>query len=386
MKYLYQDSVELPVERDFISDLTDLLKLTVAVYPLENGIISANNEIESERRAKDQKVFRLEAFESDVGMQLDAMIIDDATDEMRICKGAIAEACTLCVDQQRTTVESDFDASFNDLTEKIAHNSEEMRKILSPFLEFGVYDTRHRYSLISTGGGALRGEFEAEVEGLSFVYELEFKEPVLVKQLVGVFSIPIPGKAGIFRKEDVLKMLDLSNHRLIGVEYTDEHTIAEFKDRKGEKAVRIEMQHATNNYSIVYGSVEPINLTKDESILEEIDSAEVIYLMQEVVGCVRDAKKREGSMLKTMTFDGVDVIEESIIFDSLKVVFAKYGKIASECIAHGATKDELVVKIESDSGARSEKYMPISTIESCLSEIGEKGIELAGVFGLDSLK
>ena len=386
MKYLYQDSVELPVKRDFIRDLTDLLKLTVAVYPLENGIISANKEIESERRARDQKFARLEAFESDVGMQLDEMITDDATDDMRICKDVTYDACTSCADQQRAKIESDFDASFNDLTGKIDHNSEEMRKILSPFLEFGVYDTRQRYSLTSVGGGALRGEFEAEVDGVSFVYELEFKEPVLVKQLVGVFSIPIPGRAGIFRKEDVLKMRDISNHRLVGVEYTDEHTIAEFKDRKGEKAVRIEMQHATNHYSIVYGNTEPLNLTKDESILDVLDSAEVTYLMQEVIRCVRDIEKRGGSMLKTMAFDGVDVIEESIIFDGLKVVFAKYGKIASECIAHGAAKDELVIKIESDSGARSEKYMPISTIESCLSEIGEKGIELAGVFGLDSLK
>jgi len=146
------------------------------------------------------------------------------------------------------------------------------------------------------------------------------------------------------------------------------------------------MQHDTSNYSIVYGDTEPINLTKDESILEVIDSAEVTYLMQEVISCIRDTERRKGSMLKAMAFDGVDVIGESIIFDGLKVVFVKYGKIVSECIAHGAAKDELVIKIESDSGARSEKYMPISTIESCLSGIGEKGVELAGVFGLDSLK
>ena len=386
MKYLYQDSVELPVKRDFIRDLTDLLTLTVAVYPLENGIISANEELERERGDRDQKIVRLEAFERDVGMQLDEMIKDDATDEMGICRDVTSKSCTSCADHQKAKIESDFDALFKDLTGKIAHNSGEMRKILSRFLEFGVYDTRQGYSLTSTGGGALHGEFEAEVAGLSFVYELEFKEPVLVKQLVGVFSIPIPGKAGIFRKEDVLKMLDISNHRLVGVEYTDEHTIAEFKDKKGEKTVRIEMQHVTNNYSMVYEGAEPVNLTKDESILEEIDSAEVIYLMREVIGCVRDAEKREVSMLKTMTFDGVDVIEESIIFDSLNVVFAEYGKIASECIAHGAAKDELVIKIESDSGARSEKYMPISTIESCLSEIGADGVELAGVFGLGALK
>ncbi|PXF61790.1 MAG: hypothetical protein C4B59_02785 [Candidatus Methanogaster sp.] len=386
MKYLYQDSVKLPIERDFILDLTDLLKLTVAVYPLENGIIAANKEIESERHARDRKVARLDAFERDVGVQLGEIIADDATYEMKICKDATSEACTSCADEQRAKIESDFDASFSDLTEKIDYNSGEMRKVLAPFLESGVYDTSQRYSLASEGGGVLHGEFEAEVDGLSFVYELEFKEPVLVKQLVGVFSIPIPERAGLFQREDVLKMRDISNHRMVSVEYTDEHTIAEFKDRKGEKAVRIEMQHDTNNYSIVYGNAEPINLTKDESILKEIDSAEVIYLMQEVIRCVKDTEKRGVSMLKTMAFDGVDVIEESIIFDGLKVVFAKYGKIASECIAHGAARDELVVKIESENGARSEKYMPISTIESCLSEIGEKGIELAGVFGMDTLK
>ncbi|MEA3283303.1 MAG: hypothetical protein U9Q68_12280 [Euryarchaeota archaeon] len=386
MKYLYQDSVELPLKRDFILDLTDLLKLTVAVYPLENGIISANEEIESERRVKDQKVARIEAFERGVEMQLGEMITDDATYEMKICKDATLEACTSCADQQRAKIESDFDASFSDLTGKVDYNTGEMRKILAPFLESGVYDTSQRYSLASEGGSVLRGEFEAEVDGLSFVYELEFKEPVLVKQLVGIFSIPVPERAGLFRKEDVLKMRDISNHRMVSVEYTGEHIIAEFEDRKGEKAVRIEMQHDTNNYSIMYGNVEPINLTKDESILKEIDSAEVTYLMQEVIRCVKDTEKREVSMLKAMVFDGVDVIEESIIFDGLKVVFAKYGKIASECIAHGAAKDELVIKIESDNGTRSEKYMPISTIESCLSEIGEKGIELAGVFGLDTLK
>jgi len=157
MKYLYQDSVELPVERDFILDLTDLLKLTVAVYPLENGIISANKEIESESLAKDRKVSRLEAFESGVGMQLGEMIADDATYEMRICKDATSEACTTCADQQRAKIESDFDVSFNDLIGKIDHNSEEMRKILSPFLESGVYGTRQRYSLTSEGGSTLRG-------------------------------------------------------------------------------------------------------------------------------------------------------------------------------------------------------------------------------------
>ena len=150
------------------------------------------------------------------------------------------------------------------------------------------------------------------MDNLSFAYDLQFKEPVFVKQLVGSSSIPVPGKAGIFRKEDVVKTLDMINHRLAGVECTDEDLIAKFEGKKGEKMIRIEMDRATNYYSIIYGDTEPVNLTKDESISKEIDSTEVVYLMDAVLDYVRDTEKRGASMLTTMAFDGMDMIKESI--------------------------------------------------------------------------
>ncbi|MEA1869429.1 MAG: hypothetical protein U9N09_04680 [Euryarchaeota archaeon] len=386
MKYMYSDSVELPVQRDFIRDLQNLLKTAVDVYPLEHETISDSEKIADELRAKDQKVFILETFERDVMTNLDEMVTSDAIEAVNLCKNTTTEACTSCADQQRAKIESDFDASLNILTGKVNHNSEEVRKILSEFLEFGVYGTIQKYSLTSGDGGALHGEFEADVERLSFVYDLQFKEPVFLKQMVGSFSIPVPGKSGIFRKEDVVKMLDMTDHRLAGVECTDQDLIAKFDDKKGEKMVRIEMDRATNYYSIVYENTEPINLTGDESISKEIDSTEIVHLMDAVLDYVRDTDKRVVSMLKTIAFDGVDVIKEFRVFDVLKVIFSEYGKLANKCITHGVAKGELLIKIEADDGTRAEKYIPISTIESRLSQIGEKGIELADVFGLDALK
>ena len=74
----------------------------------------------------------------------------------------------------------------------------------------------------------------------------------------------------------------------------------------------IEMDRATNYYSIIYEDTEPVNLTKDESISKEIDSTEVVYLMDAVLDYVRDTEKRGVSMLMTMAFDGMDMIKESI--------------------------------------------------------------------------
>lgn len=384
MKYMYSDSVELPVQRDFIRDLQNLLKATVDVYPLEQEIISANKKMADELRVKDQKSAILETFESDVRTHLDGMVTDDAIEEVNICKNTTTMACASCADQQKATIESDFDAVISDLTGKVDHNSGQIRTILGGFLEFGVYDAKQRYSLVSEYADALHGEFEAEMDGLSFVYDLQFKEPVSAKQLIGSFSIPVPGTTGIFRKEDVLKMMDMSSHRLVSVECTNEYMITKFGDKKGEKEVRIEMERATNFYTIVYEDTEPINLTGDESISKEINGVEVISLIDAVIDYMRDTEKREVSALKTVTLDDLDAIEESRIFEALKVVFSEYGKLANECIAHGVAKDELVIKTESDDGARAEKYMPISMIESCLSQIGEPGNELIAVFGLDA--
>jgi len=63
-------------------------------------------------------------------------------------------------------------------------------------------------------------------------------------------------------------------------------------------------------------------------------------------------------------------------------MLAEYGRFANECIAHGAAKDEFVIKIESDDGTRTEKYMSISTVKERLLGIGRAGAELADAFGL----
>ncbi len=76
MKYLYQDSVKLPNDRDFIHDLETLLDVTAAVVPLEGEIISANKEVEESHRAKDMKIAGLKTFESNVTMHLNELVME----------------------------------------------------------------------------------------------------------------------------------------------------------------------------------------------------------------------------------------------------------------------------------------------------------------------
>lgn len=382
MKYLYQDSVKLPTDRDFIHDLEALLDVTAAVVPLENEIVLANNEVEEIRRVKDMKIAGLRTFESGVTRQLNELVKDGVTDEIQECRNAIIELCASCVDQQKEKIGSGSGASLTDMAEKIDLGAERICNILGPFLEFGVYGTRFEYSLVPEGKKGIHGEFKADLGELSFAYELRFKDAVTVKHLVGSFAIPVPRKAGIFHSEDAVKMMDMSNHRIARVKYTDNQINIEFKDKRGAKIVRIEMKTATNDYSIVYDGAEPVNLTRDGSISKEIDGDGVISLIHAVMGYVKAAERREVATLVRLTFNGMNVIRKPHVSDALKVILSEYGRFANECIAHGAAKDEFVIKIESDDGTRTEKYMSISTVKDRLLGLGESSAELADAFGL----
>jgi len=386
MKYLYQDSVELSVQRDYIKDLEKLLGVVGDSCPKENAVISAKKELENIDRARDQRISRLKVFESNLGAQLNTMIADDDADILDACKEAITETCGTCVRQQTKKLDAQFDSRTKDLKELIKRDSENIRKIFETFLEFGVYNATRSYSLISDNGSALCGELSLDMDVLSVVYELRFNEPVYVKELIGSFSIPAWSTSGLFHKENVLKILDMSNHHLVSVECTNKNIFARFEDKKGLDVVRVEMGRATQDHSILYGIDEPVDITKDETISKEIDDASVIGLMRAVIDYVETTENRATSTLKTMTFNDMDVIEHSMAYDTLKIILAEYGRIANKCIEHGVAKTELIIKIESADGTRTEKYMPISTVRECFDQVGERGAGLAGAFGLPALE
>ena len=384
MRYLYQDSVELSVQRDFVQDMKNVLEVVRKVCPRESAVISTKKKIEARKNDRDQRISRVQRFETDTRLQLDAIAANDETDDVKICKKSVMDTCTTCVRQQVEKIGHNCDKILNNLSEEIDRDSKQIYEIFEAFLEFGVYNAACKHSLATDEGGALHGEFTSELNDLSVVYELWLREPITIKRLVGSFTVPLWGTSGIIHKEDVVKMRDVSNCRAVSIEYTDQYVNATFEDKKGDERVRIEMKRATNDYAILYGTGDAVDLTKDETIAKQIDGANTIELMNAVIDYVDNAKNRDMSNLKSMTFGGRDVIKDSAAFDALKTVLAEYGNVARECLAHGASKSELVIKYESPDGDRTERYIPISEIDECFSQLGGHGRELADAFGLSA--
>ena len=297
MRYLYQDSVELSVQRDFVQDMKNVLEVVRKVCPRESAVISTKKKIEARKNDRDQRISRVQRFETDTRLQLDAIAANDETDDVKICKKSVMDACTACVRQQVEKIGHNCDKILNNLSEEIDRDSKQICEIFEAFLEFGVYNAACKHSLATDEGGALHGEFTSELNDLSVVYELWLREPITIKRLVGSFTVPLWGTSGIIHKEDVVKMRDVSNCRAVSIEYTDQYVNATFEDKKGDERVRIEMKRATNDYAILYGTGDAVDLTKDETIAKQIDGANTIELMDAVIDYVEDAKNRDMSNL-----------------------------------------------------------------------------------------
>ena len=70
MKYIYQDSTELPVQRDFIEDLKTFLDITSRVIPLENSIIEIKCEHKKVLRELKNRINGMNKFEERLGLML----------------------------------------------------------------------------------------------------------------------------------------------------------------------------------------------------------------------------------------------------------------------------------------------------------------------------
>ena len=89
---------------------------------------------------------------------------------------------------------------------------------------------------------ALSGEMEGSVSGLQYHYKLGFaEEPLTVEKLVGNLSLPGWTRTGILRKEEKIKMQDLSEFLVSYLEYDSQKNIRLIiENKKANRKFRIE--------------------------------------------------------------------------------------------------------------------------------------------------
>lgn len=378
MKYIYQDSKELPVQRDFIEDLKTFLDVTSRVIPLENSIIEIKCRHKEALHELKSRIEGMNNFEERLRILLKRLVNEADIEDVIPCANAILQTCNENLGKRKEVLKAECAKIENGASYEYKKIEEKILEVLSKFLISGVYGTEKRFELSSSTGG-ISGEMEGWVSGLQYHYRLGFTEESLtVEKLLGNLSLPGWTRTGILRKEEKIKMQDLSEFLVTFLEYdTQKNVRITFENKKANRKFRIE---GGNHRYFVYEDDKEI--TSDKELGAFIDMESLARIPEKVQAYLR-ANIRTYTLSKVL-LDEEDAVSTNQIFDCLKVIAEQYGVIIQECVAKAQNKEEITIKIEEADGTRTEKYITKAEIYTQLAEVGSEGIEIAEILGVDS--
>ena len=378
MKYVYQDSTELPVQLDFIEDLKTFLDITSRVIPLENSIIEIKCRHKETFQELKKRIEGMNYFEERLEVLLRKLVNEIDIEDVVPCANAVMQTCSEDLRRKRGALETEWTKIENRTPNEYKNYEEEILEVLSSFLISGVYGAEKRLELSSNSSG-ISGEMDGWVSGLQYHYKLGFTEETLtVEKLLGNLSLPGWTRAGILRKEDKIKMQDLSEFLISFLEYdTQENVRIVLENKKSNRKFKIE--GGEHRYFVYEDDKE---ITADKALEPFIDIKSLLSIPEKIQAYLKTHVHTY--TLSQVLLDEEDAVSTNQIFDCLKVIAEQYGVIIQECLARGHNKEEIIIKMEEADGTRTEKYITRAEIYAQLAEIGSEGIEIAGILGVDS--
>ena len=108
MKYIYQDSTELPVQRDFIEDLKTFIDITSRVIPLENSIIEIKCKHKEALHELNSRINGMNIFEEKLSLLLKRLVNEVDIEDVVPCANAILQTCSENLEKKREVLEAEY--------------------------------------------------------------------------------------------------------------------------------------------------------------------------------------------------------------------------------------------------------------------------------------
>ncbi|WP_406656408.1 hypothetical protein V7O62_11175 [Methanolobus sp. ZRKC2] len=377
MKYTFQDSTDLPLQRDFIQDLNEFIEIAKKVIPMENSAIELNEDESEEVSSLESRILGLEKFSKDIQSYIDELSVGAQDKEILECRNAIIDACVASSTKGLKELNLKLDQTKRESESGLYKIENDILVTLNPLFKSGSYGVTNKY-FITMKEGVLRGTMKSSFLGMEYTSNLSYMHDVLtVKDVYGDLFIPKWTRAGILHKENKVKMLDVSEFIITSASYdSNNHIDASFESKKKDQKFKIVCD--ADICQIYCGETD---VTADETLLKSVKLESINALMDELKKYVQQSIKSQD--LTQILLDGKDAVRNNEIFDCLKLFAEQYGEVIRESLDRGYVKNEITIKIEASDGTRTEKYITKEEAFDRLSEVGSEGLELASILNLD---
>jgi len=381
MTFVFQNSKEMPVQKNFIDDLNNFLDFIEKILPIENKAIELNSQIKKEEERFEKESSVMTKFSNELNDSLENLSKNYQLEPVKKCKEKINETCVACIEKQKEQMKIALDDLTRRSKDEVGQMAEQIRTELEPFLWSMVYNV-NKTQLITASAEKLNGSITMGINGLTYNYDITYNEvPLQVKKFIDEISIPIWSKGGLIHKEDRIKKLDISDYIIKRIYNNDDFQL-DLENKKGTKKVNIKVHEEIKNASIMYIDESATDITSNEDLLPQVD----FYKLRELIKNLKEYIDNEANIVsKTLTsveIDEKDAIVSNEIFDSIKIITSQYGEIVSEILENGFSKDEIIIKEIIKDRTRNEIFISIDEVSNRLSALGGEGLELIDLLNL----
>lgn len=371
MKYTFQDSTEFPVQRDFIQDIQDFIRISKEVIPLEKSIKEIKQVNIEETGTTQAGIEEIDRFQKEITECIEERALGYESREVLEIKSKTIETCANISLLKKNEKLEDIDKQNRLALIEVRQLEDRILTALSPFFENSIYGAEHT-CYASSEDRKLKGWQVSSIDGMRYEFELSFIQDTLKVEDLQKLTLPVRSKSGFLSKEEKVKKLDVSGFYVTNIEHGKNTTRTVIEDKDAENRFIITSDGGT--FLIMYGDNE---ITGDEKLAPALDKDSISIFMEKIKDFVTDSVVFR--KLRLILIDGKNAVEENVIFDCLKIIAGIYGKLAKECIERGYTEGEITIKIEEPGSIRTEKYISKSEASSELSSIGPEGNEIARI-------
>ncbi|NLU57506.1 MAG: hypothetical protein GXX12_08690 [Methanosarcina thermophila] len=371
MRYTFQDYTDFPIQRDFIGDLQDFIKISKEVIPLEKSAIKIKKENQEKLGVFERRIQEINRLEKDIRDYIESRTAGIDAPEILELRKRILETSSSAALEMKNEKLAELDRQNKlDLMET-QQLYERILSVLGPFFEDSIYGAQNTY-YVYIEDKVLRGKHIGSIENMQYEFDLLFTQDTLKVKDLQNLSLPIWAKSGILSREKKVKSFDVSDFYITNIEYEGNNLRAVIEDKDSENRFIISSDEKA--FLIAHRDYE---ITRDPDLAAALNKNSVDAFISKLKNFFRESVGSES--LRRITIDGRNAVEENKIFDCLKLIASIYGKLVTECLERGYTEGEITIKIEEPVGIRTEKYLEKSEIYRELSTLGSEGKELAAL-------
>lgn len=394
MKYLYGDSTEFPLQKDFLALLDNFVDTSVRAITLENTVFNLKETIKDRRLLKNSVLEEMDNFLLTVENAISAAVARSKEQET-IVKYAEKSRAFLknFIEEGKTKFSGEIFQEIAEFEKKVEEADEENRKTLESFFILDpIPAINTKYTLKATEE-SYSAKVQVDCEGdTSCLFDIVSSEIPFWDGHVKAFDfmrgveVPARMKKPFLKKELVPEIVSIDDYLLSDLVLSGKELEVVFRRRLDTTAERFRFKmNFGEEFSVEVYHAQENEVEKNILAVPELKAGLSVHRLHELGDKIVElvnALYPKKQKLEALYLMNKDVFEENIVYPLMQKVAEILTPTVAEIKKRSPSEEELSLKAEDESGKRSEIYLKKSEIKEKLGAIKEKGDMLLDILDI----